>query len=99
MCTGDQSSFSGKRSITNFDLLEYNYVRENDFDVLILQKQRIRDYLDPDAVGIDPALFARNREFYRDADNAAISDFHQVFGDSFGVIFVRDELYSEYYSK
>jgi hypothetical protein len=84
---------------TTFDLLEYNYVQENHFDVLLLLKQRIRDYLNPDAVGIDTALFARNQQFYRDADNATIKGYHQVYGDSFGMVYVRDELYQKYYSK
>jgi hypothetical protein len=80
-------------------VLEYKYVQENHFDVLLLLKQRIRDYLNPDAVGIDTALFARNQQFYSDADNATIKGYHQVYGDSFGLVYVRDELYQKYYSK
>ena len=52
---------------TNFDLLEYSYIQQNHFDVLLLLEQRIQDYLNPNATGIDPALFARNQQFYRDA--------------------------------
>jgi hypothetical protein len=84
---------------TNFDLLEYNYIQKKNFDVLLLQQQRIRDYLNPNAVGIDPALFARNQQFYRDADNARITGYHLVYRDKFGLIFVRDELYQKYYPK
>ncbi len=84
---------------TNFDLLEYKYIQKNQFDVLLLQQQRIRDYLNPNAVGIDPALFARNQQFYRDADSATIKGYHLVYRDAFGLIFVRDELYQEYYLK
>jgi hypothetical protein len=84
---------------TNFDLLEYNYIHKKNFDVLLLQQQRIRDYLNPNAVGIDPALFARNQQFYRDADNATITGYHLIYRDKFGLIFVRDELYQKYYSK
>ena len=90
---------SGWVTETNFDLLEYGYIQKNHFDVLLLLEQRIRDYLNPDAVGIDPALFARNQKFYRDADNATILGYHQVFRDPFAQIFVRDELYQKYYSK
>jgi hypothetical protein len=84
---------------TTFDLLEYGYIQKNHFDVLILLEQRIRDYLNPEAVGIDPALFARNQQFYRDADNQTIKGYHLVYRDSFGLIFVRDELYQKYYLK
>ena len=65
----------------------------------LLLEQRIRDYLNPNVTGIDPALFARNQQFYRDADNQTITGYHLVYRDSFGLIFVRDELYQEYYSK
>ena len=84
---------------TNFDLLEYNYIQQNHFDVLLLLEQRIKDYLNPNAPGIDPALFARNQQFYRDADNQTITGYHLVYRDTFGLIYVRDELYQKYYSK
>ncbi len=84
---------------TNFDLLEYNYIQKHHFDVLLLQQQQIRDYLNPNAVGINPALFARNQQFYRDADRATIKGFHLIYRNAFGLIFIRDELYEQYYSK
>jgi hypothetical protein len=90
---------TGWRTDTNFDLLEYGYIQQNHFDVLLLLEQRIRDYLNPNVTGIDPALFARNQQFYRDADNQTITGYHLVYRDSFGLIYVRDELYQEYYSK
>jgi len=84
---------------TNFDLLEYDYIQQNHFGVLLLLEQRIRDYLNPNVTGIDPALFARNQLFYRDANNESITGYHLVYRDSFGLIFVRDELYQQYYLK
>jgi hypothetical protein len=89
----------GWHTDTNFDLLEYGYIQQNHFDVLLLLEQRILDYLNPNVTGIDPALFARNQQFYRDADNQTITGYHLVYRDSFGLIFVRDELYQKYYSK
>jgi hypothetical protein len=84
---------------SNYDLLEYAYIQDNNFDVLLLLEQRIRDYLNPEAVGIDPELFARNQQFYRAADNGTIKGFHLVQRDTFGLIYVRDELYQKYYPK
>jgi hypothetical protein len=84
---------------TNFDLLEYEYIQQNNFDVLLLLEQRIRDYLNPNVTGIDPALFARNQQFYRDADNQTVAGYQLVYRDSFGLIYVRDELYQKYFSK
>ena len=84
---------------TTYDLLEYNYIQENHFDVLVLLEQRIRDYLNPKAVGIDPALFVRNQQFYRDADNATVKGYKLIYRDAFGLIYVRDDLYQKYYAK
>jgi len=84
---------------TNFDLLEYGYIQEHNFDVLLLTEQRIRDYLNPDVKGIDPELFARNQQFYRDADNEMISGYHLVYRDSFGLVYVRNDLYQHFFSK
>jgi hypothetical protein len=83
----------------NYDLLEYNYIQESNFDVLLLMEQRIRDYLNPNVTGIDPKLFARNQQFYRDAENGAIVGYHLVYRDTVGLIFVRDDLYQEYFPK
>jgi hypothetical protein len=83
----------------NYDLLEYGYIQQGKFDILLLLEQRIRDYLNPNATGIDPALFARNQQFYRDADNETISGYHLVYRDSLGLVYVQDDLYQQYFSK
>jgi hypothetical protein len=89
----------GWRSETNYDLLEYGYIRDGNFDVLLLLEQRIRDYLNPDVTGIDPALFALNQQFYRDAENETITGYHLVYRNSLGLVYVREELYQQYFDK
>jgi len=83
---------------TNYDLLEYGYIQERNFDVLLLLEQRIQDYLSPDVTGIDPALFALNQQFYRDAENETISGYDLVYRNSLGLVYVRDDLYQQYFS-
>ncbi len=89
----------GWKTETNYDLLEYDYIQLGKFDVLLLLEQRILDYLNPNATGIDPALFARNQQFYRDAENGTISGFHLVYRDALGLVYVQDDLYQQYFSK
>ncbi len=84
---------------TNFDLLDYDYLQQNNFDVLVLLEQRIRDYLNPDVTGIDPETFALSQQFYGDAEIGLIKGYQLVFRDSFGLIFVRNDLYQKYYLK
>ncbi len=84
--------------LTSYDLLEYNFIQQNQFDVLLLQEQRIRDYLNPNVTGIDPELFARNQQFYRDANNETIAGYHIVLRNDFGLIYVKDDLYNQYFA-
>ncbi len=90
---------SGWKTQTTTDLLEYSYIRENRFDVLILLEQRIRDYLNPEVTGIDPEGFTRNQQFYIDAMNETISGYHLVFRNDIGLVYVREDLYQEYFLK
>lgn len=85
--TGDWSS------TTTFDLLTYDYIAGNHFDVLLIMQGRIRDYLNPNATGIDPNEFALSQKFYRDAQTANIRGYRLVYENDFGKAFVSDDLY------
>jgi hypothetical protein len=84
---------------TNYDLLDYNYIQQNNFDVLLLLEQRIRDYTNPNVKGIDPAQFALNQKFYRDAEQGTINGYHLVYRNSLGLVFARNEIYQKYFPK
>jgi hypothetical protein len=77
---------------TTFDLLNYGYIQENKFDVLLLLNQRIKDYINPAVQGIDPPEFALSQKFYRDADAGQIEGFKLLFRDDTGSIFIRENL-------
>lgn len=89
----------GWKTETSYDLLEYGYIQQRNFGVLLLLDQRIRDYLNPAATGIDPELFARNQKFYRDADNETIAGYHFIFRNPVGLVYVREDLYLQYFNK
>jgi len=80
---------------TNYDLLEYEYIQNKNFDVIILLQQRIRDYLNPNAIGIGSAAFANSQLFYRDARAGIIQNYHLLFSNNEGMIFIRDDLYAK----
>lgn len=87
-------------SIANsYDLLDYKYIQQNNFDVLLLLQQRINDYLNPDVTGIDPQTFALNQQFYRDADKETLVGYHLVNRDAVGLVYVRDDLYQQFFLK
>ena len=78
-------------------ILDYGYIQSNDFHVILLMQQRIYDYRNPDAQGIDPGEFALSQKFYRDAQDGTINGYKLVFRNDFGLIFVRDDLYLRFF--
>lgn len=79
-------------------VLDYGYIQSNDFDAILLMQQRIYDYRNPDAQGINPAEFAQSQKFYRDAHEGAIQGYRLVFRNEFGLVFVRDDLYEQFFA-
>ena len=82
---------------TSFDLLSYAYIQEHDFDVLLLLQQRIWDYTNPNAVGIDPEAFALSQQFYRDADAGEIEGYDLVYRTPLALVFVKESLCAAYF--
>jgi|LSQX01.2.fsa_nt_gb hypothetical protein len=74
---------------TSFELMTYDFVEEGSFDILLLQQQRIRDYLADGLVGVNPEEFERSQLFYRDADAGDIEGYTLVYRDSTGLIFKK----------
>lgn len=74
---------------TSFELMTYDFVRDGNFDILLLQQQRINDYLQEGLTGIDAEEFALSQIFYRDADAGSIEGYKLVYRDSLGLVFER----------
>ena len=89
---------TGWMTETSYDLLDYQYIQERDFQILLLLEQRIRDYLNPGVTGIDPDHFALNQQFYRDADNGTIEGYYLIYRNETGLIYVRDDVCQEYFN-
>ncbi len=83
--------------LTSYELLEYSYIQDNNFDVLLLLQQRIIDYTQEGVTGIDPAQFARSRQFYLDAGAGALNGYHLIFRNQVGLVYVSDKLFDQYF--
>jgi hypothetical protein len=77
---------------TSYDLLNYAFIQENNFTILMLSAQRIADYLNPNAVGVDPVGFAENQRFYRDANRGNIQSYHLLYRDQTALLFISQEV-------
>ena len=85
------------KTIAYLELLTYSYFKENDPDVILLMQQRIRDYLNPEVTGIDPLLLKESRQFYGDADRGEVWGYVLVYRNDFGLAFVRENLYEQFF--
>ncbi len=83
---------------TSYELLDYAFLNRKEYDLLFLYNQRIRDYLDPTAEGIDLETFALNQAFYRDAEAGTIENYYLLFNNETASLFIRDGVCQEYYS-
>lgn len=77
---------------TSYELLDYNYIQNANFDVLLLYEQRIRDYINPNVTGIDPEQFAQSLIFYTDAYNGTVQGYQLIHRDDVALIFMKDAL-------
>ena len=81
---------------TSYGILNYPYIEAQDFDILFLLESRMRDYLNPNAVGVDPAELEAGRRFYEDALAGKIAGYHQLFRDEIAGVFIRIETCRNY---
>lgn len=84
------------RLYTTFDMLNYTYIENNHFDVLLLENQRMLDYLNPDAIGVNQEKLDAARVFYGDARNNQITNYTLLYENDYGKVFVRNSL-SDFY--
>jgi hypothetical protein len=77
---------------TRFEVLDYDFIQSRNYDVLFILQQRIRDYLHPDAVGVDPESFARAQAFYRDADDGELAGYILLFRNETALLFIREDV-------
>ena len=77
---------------TRFEMLDYGYIENGNFDALFLLKQRILDYTNPNAIGINPGELVVARVFYNDAASGTIKNYVLLFEDEIGKVFVRKDV-------
>lgn len=82
-----------------FEALDYAFVQQNPFDLIMLSQTRIWDYLNAEVEGINAEQFAQSRAFYTDADMGQLAEYRLVYRDDFGLVFVRAEEFETYFSE
>jgi hypothetical protein len=89
----DQADISSE---TSFEMLQQGYIDEGNFDLLYIQKQRIRDYMNLDASGINPDQLSASRVFYYKLDTDNLPGYLLIYEDPVAKLFVRESLCSQF---
>jgi hypothetical protein len=84
-------------TFAEFKLLNYSYFEESKPAVILLMQQRLYDYLNPEVSGIEADQLEISRVFYADANQGDLDGYTLVFRDEFGLAFVRNDVYLEYF--
>lgn len=77
---------------TSFGLLQPADIETGDYDILLLLRQRVLDYLNPDAVAINPDQLETSRVFYQAVMDDTLPGYERLYSDETGFIFVRQLL-------
>jgi hypothetical protein len=82
-------------------LVDYEYVQENNFHLILLSQQRIKDYTQPDSLenAIDKTEMIAAHEFFADAVSHDVEGYELCYEDDLGFAYVRDDLYQKYFNK
>lgn len=79
-----------------FAMLDHAYFEENDFDIILLMRQRILDYTHPDLVPADPENYPNVFEFYTDAEKGNIAGYLLMYENDFGLAFIKEDIYNQH---
>lgn len=82
---------------TAFEMLDYPYIQEENFDILLLMNQRVTDYLNPRAEGVNPDKLETARIFYREVRDNQVRNYILLYENDFGKAFIRQDLFKQYY--
>ncbi len=87
------------RVIYNWDLATYDYLAENQPDLLFIEKDNVL-YFSDDAkleTALNPDQMIQMNQFYGDVLEESVTGYHQLYKDGFGYIFASDNLYVKYF--
>jgi hypothetical protein len=88
---------SGWQMEMNWDLANYNYIRDLNPDILLLENGNLAIFTPENVVqnALNPGNMAALHQFYADAAENKIPGYQRVLQDHFGSVFVKDSLFPE----
>lgn len=76
------------------------YIESNDFDLLLIERQKIRDYTQEDTLenAADPQQMLATIDFYQGVESNSTAGYTMLFENEFGLALLKTELFQDYYS-
>ena len=82
-------------------LVDYEYVQETNYHLLLLSQQRIRDYTQLDSLetAVDKTEMMAAQEFFADVVAYEVEGYNLCYENPFGFAYVREDLYQKYFDE
>jgi hypothetical protein len=79
-------------------LTTYSYIGRTAPDAILLWKQELYDFTNEAVLNsaVNPERFAEALPFYQDALNQNLVGYIHVYEDSYGILYIRDDLARQY---
>lgn len=83
-----------------WNLVDYNFIQENEYDIVLLSRQRMLDYTHPNSLqnAEDLAQMTRTYQFYSDASIGSLNGYTLLYEDGYGLAFISNDLYERFFS-
>ncbi len=81
-------------------VIDYNYIDDNNFDIVILSRQRALDYTNEGVIenAQDPSQMQRTYSFYSDALKGRVENYQLLFQNDFGLVFISQQLFDKFFA-
>jgi hypothetical protein len=82
-------------------LVDYDYVQETNYHLVLLSQQRIRDYTQPGSLekAVDKTEMIAAQEFFADVVAYEVEGYNLCYENKFGFAYVREDLYQNYFDE
>ncbi len=80
--------------VMSWKVVDYNYIKELNPEIIVLQMQKIYDYTKPGLINTaqDKKQMQLTIDFYSDARDKNLTNYSLVLDDNYGLVFLRDDL-------
>jgi hypothetical protein len=82
-------------------LIDYPIILSQEYDLILLSQQRILDYTQEEVIdqAADQQQMVRTFQFYNDAKSGNLNGYVELYQDTYGKAFLREDIYKTYFDQ